>query len=209
LAGNRQAKRGIGQNLAGLKTYEPLLAALFVIDKWPVFCYTGLVPCSEHNMLKVKRRALIGLFLVAGAILPYAAKADYDLSKLDLKPNIIDRASAFLYPPVIIIPKEEPKPWIEKKIMKITVTGYSSSHDETDDDPLITASGKPVRDGIVATNILPFGTKIKMPEKFGDKVFVVEDRMHKRFKNRIDVWFPSKKEALEFGKIVMEIEIES
>ena len=91
--------------------------------------------------------------------------------------------------------------------LEITVTGYSSSYDETDADPFTTASGKGVRDGIVATNLLPFGTRVRIPEEFGDKVFVVEDRMHRRFSNRIDVWFPSKSEAREFGKKNLEIEI--
>jgi 3D (Asp-Asp-Asp) domain-containing protein len=81
----------------------------------------------------------------------------------------------------------------------VTVTGYSSSYDETDEDPWITANNTVPRFGIVATNDLPLGTKIKIPEIFGDQIFIVEDRMNKRFKNRIDVWFPSKEDALNFG----------
>ncbi|MEM5782711.1 MAG: hypothetical protein QXD43_06010, partial [Candidatus Aenigmatarchaeota archaeon] len=80
-----------------------------------------------------------------------------------------------------------------------TVTGYSSSIDETDDEPYITASGVYVKEGIVATNFLPIGTKIKIPSLFGDKVFVVHDRMNKRYYYRVDVWFPTKEEAKNFG----------
>jgi 3D (Asp-Asp-Asp) domain-containing protein len=79
------------------------------------------------------------------------------------------------------------------------VTAYSSSPDETDEDPFITATGSEVRDGIVATNILPFGTKIKIPFLFGDKIFVVEDRMHYRKTNVVDVWMDSKEKAIKFG----------
>ncbi len=87
----------------------------------------------------------------------------------------------------------------------VWLTAYSSSVDETDDTPFITASGKHVRDGIVATNFLPFGTKIKIPAIFGDKIFIVEDRMNKRKHGIVDIWMPSKQEALRFGSLKAEI----
>ncbi|RJQ37307.1 hypothetical protein C4552_01150 [Candidatus Parcubacteria bacterium] len=89
----------------------------------------------------------------------------------------------------------------------MTVTAYSSSVDETDSTPFITASGTRTRHGIVATNMFPFGTRVRIPELFGDEVFVVEDRMHRRFSDRIDVWMPSKWQALQFGKRQASIEI--
>jgi len=73
--------------------------------------------------------------------------------------------------------------------------------------PHITASGTYVRDGIVAANFLPFGTKIRIPQIFGDKVFVVEDRLSPQKKYHIDVWFPSYEEALRFGAHLTYIEI--
>lgn len=87
----------------------------------------------------------------------------------------------------------------KKRIFIVTVTGYSSNYDETDDTPYITASGDFVRDGFVATNFLPFGTKIKIPTLYGNKIFIVKDRMNKRYYYRIDIWFPTKEEALNFG----------
>lgn len=93
---------------------------------------------------------------------------------------------------------ELPEFLVDQK-MDLWVTAYSSTPDQTDDTPFITASGSTVRDGIVATNLLPFGTKVKIPEFFGDKVFVVEDRMHQRKTNNIDVWMDSKEKALKFG----------
>ncbi len=82
---------------------------------------------------------------------------------------------------------------------EVWLTAYSSTPEETDDTPFITALGTQTRDGIVATNFLPFGTRVKIPEVFGDKVFVVEDRMHPRKKDFLDVWMPSKKDALNLG----------
>lgn len=81
----------------------------------------------------------------------------------------------------------------------LRVTAYSSTPDQTDNTPFITANGTHVRDGIVATNMLPFGTKIEIPSLFGDKIFTVEDRMAKRMKDVVDVWMASKNAALKFG----------
>ncbi|MBN2198071.1 3D domain-containing protein [Candidatus Wolfebacteria bacterium] len=91
--------------------------------------------------------------------------------------------------------------------MDILITAYSSCPEETDDTPLITASGSFVHSGVVAANFLPFGTKIRLPELFGNKVFVVEDRLHQSYNDRVDIWFPSKEEAINFGYRVSEIEI--
>lgn len=95
-----------------------------------------------------------------------------------------------------------------KKKVKMVLTAYSSTPDQTDDTPFITASGKTVIDGIVANNMLPFGTKIRIPELYGDKVFIVEDRMHKRKgKYQTDIWFSDYQEAKEFGAKLLDIEI--
>jgi 3D (Asp-Asp-Asp) domain-containing protein len=84
--------------------------------------------------------------------------------------------------------------------MDVLITAYSSTVSQTDDTPFTTASNKQVVDGIVANNLLPFGTKIKFPELYGDKVFVVEDRMHKRKSdNQFDIWFNSYEDAVQFG----------
>jgi len=84
--------------------------------------------------------------------------------------------------------------------IRVVITGYSSTPWETDDNPYITAAGTWVRDGIIANNLLPFGTKIKIPELYGDKVFVVEDRMHwRKGYYHVDIWFASYGEAKNFG----------
>jgi 3D (Asp-Asp-Asp) domain-containing protein len=95
----------------------------------------------------------------------------------------------------------------EPKVMKVLITAYSSSPEETDNTPLITASGNYVRPGVVAANFLAFGTRVRMPKIFGDKIFVVEDRLHERYNDRIDVWFSTKEGALRFGQQITEIEI--
>lgn len=87
------------------------------------------------------------------------------------------------------------------------ITAYSSTAYQTDDTPFITASGARVRDGIIAANFLPFGTKVRIPALFGNNIFVVEDRMNERFPTRLDVWFPYTWQARNFGLQVAEIEV--
>lgn len=94
------------------------------------------------------------------------------------------------------------------KTIKMVLTAYSSTPDQTDDTPFITASGKYVEDGIVANNMLPFGTKIRIPELYGDKIFTVEDRMHKRKGiYQADIWFSEYQEAKDFGAKIANIQI--
>lgn len=132
--------------------------------------------------------ALLGLVVAVIATSPNRTDA---LSPLSLSP-------ASFHCPNVSIPTVTKTLW---------VTAYSSTPDQTDDTPFITASGKRVRKGIVAINGLPFGTRIKIPDLFGDKVFVVEDRMHRRKKQNIDVWMPTREQALEFGRQKAVIEI--
>jgi len=100
-----------------------------------------------------------------------------------------------------------PEPKVVEKI-KVLTTAYSSTIGQTDDTPLITASGKQVRWGIVANNYLPFGTKIRIPALFGNEIFVVEDRMSReKWNYHIDIWFPSKQQALNFAAKNTYIEV--
>jgi len=95
----------------------------------------------------------------------------------------------------------------DSKIIRVAITAYSSSPNETDEDPYITASGEWVQDGIVAANFLPFGTELKIPEIYGNRIFVVKDRMHPRKRYQVDIWFPSKAGAIEFGAHYTYIEL--
>ncbi|MBI4709024.1 MAG: 3D domain-containing protein [Candidatus Portnoybacteria bacterium] len=90
---------------------------------------------------------------------------------------------------------------------RVIVTAYSSTPDQTDSSPFITAKGTFVRDGIVACNFLAFGTKVRFPEMYGDKIFVVEDRMAKKNSHKIDIWMESRNEALQFGVRTLAVEI--
>ncbi len=93
---------------------------------------------------------------------------------------------------------EDRKP---RRVYKSTLTAYTSRVEETDSSPFITANGSHVHIGTIAANCLAFGTKVQLPELFGDQVFVVEDRLHPRKGcGQLDVWFPEYNQAIQFGK---------
>lgn len=95
-----------------------------------------------------------------------------------------------------------------KKTMKLKVTAYSSTVDQTDGDPFTTASGTRVHEGTIAHNGLPFGTRVRFPEAFGDKIFIVEDRMHPRKGFYMaDIWMETREQAKQWGVRVVTMEI--
>lgn len=89
----------------------------------------------------------------------------------------------------------------------VTVTAYSSTTDQTDSTPFVTASNTRVRKGILALSrdLLREFTP-GAPFSYGDLVelegvgrFVVEDTMNPRFAKRVDIWFPSRGAAKRWG----------
>lgn len=67
---------------------------------------------------------------------------------------------------------------VAKKASKGTFYTYNAEENQTDSNPYRTASGKIVKDGYVANNCLPFGTKIEV-ENVG--TLEVQDRMNSRY----------------------------
>ena len=98
-------------------------------------------------------------------------------------------------------------PIVDNRVVEVTVTAYSSRVGETDEEPFITAAGTTVRPGVVAANWLPLGTKVRIPDIFGDQVFTVEDRMARKNNNKLDVWFSDTGDALRFGVRRTRVEI--
>jgi 3D (Asp-Asp-Asp) domain-containing protein len=91
---------------------------------------------------------------------------------------------------------------------KIVLTGYTSSRRETDSTPFLTASMTRTRQGCLALSrdLLRTFTP-DAPYDFGDYVlipgvgvFIVEDTMHARWRNRGDIWFADRAAALRWGR---------
>lgn len=162
----------------------------------------------KNNVDKLKNALtsllMVGVLASGGLeiIIPHSSEADF-LAEISgpLTNTFTAQENTILQPNPI-----EPL-GVAKKI-KMVITAYSSTVEETDSTPFITASGKTVRDGIVANNLLPFGTKVRIPELYGDKVFVVQDRMNPRIGgHHLDIWFPSHSEAEVFGSELSYVEI--
>lgn len=160
------------------------------------------------------QKLLISTFLMAGLMANPASVQNLETNQINQ--TLLEKNQAFLGLSLIqndsvlaVNPPSTPKTYKPKRVYAVAATGYSSTPEETDHTPFITASGTHVREGVVAANFLPLGTIIKIPELFGNKTFVVEDRMHSRYWFNIDIWFPEKELAKEFGIKVIKIEIVS
>ena len=93
---------------------------------------------------------------------------------------------------------------IGKDTIIATITAYSSTPEETDDTPFITASGQRVRSGIIANNCLVFGEMIEMD----GEIYEVQDRMSKRYGcEYFDIWMENKELAINLGRQTKEITI--
>ncbi len=110
--------------------------------------------------------------------------------------------------PSFVIPQDAvtSKP-VETHVFNLSA--YTSSVEECDSDPFTTADGSTTHDGVVATNILPFGTKLRIPSLFGDKIFEVHDRMNTRYNNKynLDIWMSDKTDMRQFGRRDAVVEI--
>lgn len=97
---------------------------------------------------------------------------------------------------------------LPKRSLVGTVFAYSSTPGQTDASPTVTASGLNVIDGTLATNCLPFGTKVRFPTLYGNKEFTVTDRMAPRHGcASFDIWQASLTEAKQFGRQVALVEV--
>jgi len=159
----------------------------------------------------LKRIGIGGLVMVFGFLAIQAPPANAEIALFDFvfkTPELVNDVQE------VGVKEDESKPAFEIpkppeaiKTMRMDATAYTSRPQETDASPFITADGSVVRDGIIATNVLPFGTKVRIPSVYGDKIFEVRDRMNSRYTYRIDVWMDDVSEMRQFG-IKRNIEVE-
>ena len=177
------------------------------------FCPFGYaIPQKTRNFLRVKRlyrrirgthntiRTFAAGMLISGVVLGGIVAEDV-LRPPDIFPVFSETKELAVFQGNTLLPIATPAtPFKTTKKIRMVITAYSSTVWQTDSDPFITASGNKVREGIVANNLLSFGTKVRLPELYGDRVFTVQDRMHRRKGYyHLDIWFPSYTEAVNFG----------
>jgi len=84
------------------------------------------------------------------------------------------------------------------------ITSYNPLPEQTDDNPDITASGHKVREGIVANNCLPFGTRVEID----GEIFVVLDRMNSRYGcEHFDILSFDYEWSIQFGRQYKDVVI--
>jgi len=145
---------------------------------------------------------------------PGVAEAGTNTEMANLSQNLISKGQTMTQGPTPVKPSKESlrpadRETPDKVIKTAVITAYTSTPGQTDDTPFIAASGKRVYDGMIAANGLPFGTRVKIPSVYGEKIFVVEDRMNRRYGHgRFDVWLDTTRaEAMKFGVKRVEVEI--
>ena len=91
----------------------------------------------------------------------------------------------------------------EPETMTMTATAYSWECGNGDD---LTASMTPIREGVIAVDksVIPLGSQVEI---VGLGVFSAEDTGSAIRGNRVDVFMPSRGEALRFGRQMVEIRV--
>jgi 3D (Asp-Asp-Asp) domain-containing protein len=117
---------------------------------------------------------------------------------------------------------------VANPVFSVRGTAYNSMVSQTNDQPFITATGQRTGWGIVAVSRdllggdLPYGTLVRLrdlgnyhngrgagayQDLLDETVFVVEDTMHPRKRNQIDLWFADYGSALAWGVRHLEVEV--
>ncbi len=166
-------------------------------------------PCIQAGKQKkhVTAKASIGMFMlvmIASVFFPVIANADMEYEQM-----LPDSQTVGL---IIEQMKNETRPYghlpesqeaLPRRTYSIPMTAYTSEPGQTDDSPCITASGLDVcardEENVVAANFLPLGTRVRIPELYGNRVFYVEDRMNARYNYKMDIWMKQKSDAKRFG----------
>ncbi len=173
----------------------------------------NLIKLSKKKLNRYRKLLfIISLSFVFIQVLPYkmvlAKEVNYDYGRGPSDLIIINHPDNFknFKKPVITskLPTTKELPYYTTYI---TSTAYTSRAAETDDSPFIAAWGDHVFWGMVASNAFPRGTKIQIPDYYGDKMFVVLDRMNQRYYHRLDIWMPDLDQAKNWGARYVKIKV--
>lgn len=107
-------------------------------------------------------------------------------------------------------PKEDKYIW---KSVAVTATAYNSVPSQTQGNPIIAAWGDSLKPEIpsiaVSRNLITLGLRHNTPVKIEgfDSIFLVNDKMHRRWKNRIDIYMGTDiQKAKTWGKQKLTIQ---
>jgi 3D (Asp-Asp-Asp) domain-containing protein len=119
------------------------------------------------------------------------------------------------------------RPKITGRSLIVRSTAYNSLPGQTDASPFKTSTGARTRFGVVALSrdllrSIPYGSRVVLEDMgswsngtgrgkynamLSKMIFVVEDTMHPRKKGTVDVWFPARRQAIQWGARKLRIRI--
>lgn len=219
---NKATKKHSKKNLNSVKTQVfKQLKTLWENDTVYVktvstFVYQTWVRLEEY-VKPLRRHAMDISVLTFVAVLgvyflfPTVANADVD-QQVGMDQTTLDRVIASMQNKTTATGRlPQAKDAEPRRSFTIPITAYTSEVGQTDDSPCITASGLDVCErnieNVVAANFLPIGTRVRIPEFYGDRVFYVEDRMNRRYDKRMDIWMKKLSDAKTFGLKYTTIEV--
>jgi 3D (Asp-Asp-Asp) domain-containing protein len=124
-------------------------------------------------------------------------------------------------------PSVTARPKTTGRSLVVRSTAYNSMPGQTDASPFKTATGARTRFGIVALSrdllrSIPYGSKVVLEDMgswsngsgrgkynamLSKMIFVVEDTMHPRKRSTVDVWFPARRQAIQWGARRLRIRV--
>jgi 3D (Asp-Asp-Asp) domain-containing protein len=145
------------------------------------------------------------LFWILIAVLVFAAAVTVLTKNGHIDPFILKTETEVVVEkePVVITKVEKIKE--ETEWFYFIATGYSAN-DPKQGTNNITATGKQIREGMIAVDpdIIPLGTKVEIKDL---GIFTAEDTGGKIRGNRIDVYFDTREEAKKFGRRIIWVRI--
>lgn len=117
---------------------------------------------------------------------------------------------------------------VANPVFTVRATAYNSLESQTDATPHITATGTRTRWGVLAASRdllgadLPYGSLVRLTDLgnfhngrgrgayqalLNDVLFVIEDTMHARKTNQVDLWFSEHREAVNWGVRSLRVEL--
>lgn len=145
--------------------------------------------------------------LVGGIMLleleKYKAETN-QIQKLEILPYLTIQSNSLLFISNFSLDETDNHLVQNGTILIRTVTAYYPVPWETDDEPCISASGMNIcqtAKKVCASNEFPFGSLLLID---GD-IWEVQDRMSRKYSDRIDLFFMTKEEMKKWGKRTVEV----
>jgi 3D (Asp-Asp-Asp) domain-containing protein len=180
----------IGEEIVPLSRKQSLVLFLLIACIFQFLLF--FTPALAAETVAAQDEAQISLDAVNKSV-----KMDVEAQKV-VNTNIVATSSKIVSPKI-------------KSTSTHVMTAYNSEVGQTDESPCITANGfnvcKHGQEDTIAANFLKFGTKVKIPELYGDRVFTVRDRMNAKHPNRVDIWMKDRSSAIKFGVKTAKIQV--